>query len=473
MKVIKRARATYWSAFLARTTPQDIWTAKKFVAPRKTPRFPALPGADTPASINSALLDHFFPPKPALHSRGRLTPPTTHDPLTKEEIAQALANSSPSSAPGPDEIPYSVWKAVNRYNPDILYSLLAPLVAFGYHPPTLKHANGVVLEKPGKPSYDSPSSFLIIVLLKTLSKILERVVTVRLMTLAASSGLLHPNQCGSLPGLSTSDAVATLTHEIRTLQRPRWKVSKLFLDIKAGFDNVNAGKLRARLLKHNTPSYLVDWVSSFLTERTCTIVFQGSSNTPAPVSVGTPQGSPISPLLFIIYVAPLHIDIPKGLMVSYVDDFSVTVASESHRTNIRRLQGVFRTLARKGRSLDVEFSIPKTELIHWRTPSQRLSPPSRTPISLRGLIFHPTQVVRWLGFWLTPPLNTQQHFSRRLALAKVSFVFVKRLASPGAGVCPFLAHRVGQGLLLPIAIYGADLLIPNTRSLNALSSFWH
>ena len=285
-------------------------------------------------------------------------------------------------------------------------------------------------------------------------------MTVRLMTRAAFSGLLHPNQCGSLPGLSTSDAVTTLTHEIRTLQRPRWKVSTLFLDIKAGFDNVNASKLRSRLLSYNIPSYMVDWVSSFLTERTCTLVFQGSPNTPTPVSVGTPQGSPISPLLFLIYVAPLHITIPKGLMVSYVDDFSVTVASESHRSNIRRLQGIFRTLAQKGRSLDVEFSIPKTELIHWRTPSQRHSPPSRAPISLDGLLFHPTQVVRWLGFWLTPPLNSQQHFSRRLALAKTSFAFVKRLASPGAGIRPFLAHRIAQGLLPPIATYGADVTIP-------------
>ena len=103
---IKRARATYWSAFLARTTPQDIWTAKEFVAPRRTPRFPTLPGADTPASINNTLLDHFFPSKPALHSRGRFTPHTTYDPLTREEIAQALANCSLSSALGPEEIPY-------------------------------------------------------------------------------------------------------------------------------------------------------------------------------------------------------------------------------------------------------------------------------------------------------------------------------------------------------------------------------
>ena len=302
--------------FLAKTTPNNIWRAKKFVAPRKTSRFPELPEANSPVEINEALLNHFFPPKPKLPPRGRLHRNHSAVPLTKEEIADALAKSSLSSAPGPDGVPYSVWKKVNTVNPNLLLDLLVPLVAFGYHPTTLKHANGVVLDKPGKPFYDTPASFRIIVLLKTVSKILERILTVRLTSLARQAGLLHPNQCGSLPGLSTSDAVATLTHEVNTLQRPLLKISTLLLDIKAGFDNVNATKLRTLLLSKNIPTYMVDWVSSFLTGRKCTLVFQGAPNIPALVSVGTPQGSPLSPLLFLIYVTPLHFRIPTGIMVS-------------------------------------------------------------------------------------------------------------------------------------------------------------
>ena len=63
-KAIKQAKGSYWANFLAKTTPQNIWTAKQYVAPRKTPRFPTLPGADTPTAINNALHQHFFPPKP-------------------------------------------------------------------------------------------------------------------------------------------------------------------------------------------------------------------------------------------------------------------------------------------------------------------------------------------------------------------------------------------------------------------------
>ena len=378
-KAITKAKNSHWTDFLARTTPHNIWTAKKFVTPCKTPRFPDLPGANSPVEINEALLDHFFPAKPELPTRGRLHRHPSAVPLTKEEIAAALAKSSPSSAPGPDGVPYSVWKRVNTTNPSLLLDLLAPLVAFGHHPTTLKHANEIVLDKPGKPSYDTPAFFRIIVLLKTISKILERILTIRLISLARQAGLLHPNQCGSLPGLSTSDAVATLTHEVRTLQRPLLKVSTLFLDIKAGFDNVNATKLRALLLSKNIPSYMVDWVSSFLTERRCTLVFPGAPGISAPVSVGTPQGSPLSPLLFLIYVAPLHFRIPTGIMVSYVDDFSLTVASSSHRSNIRRLQGLFLNISQRAAALDVSFSVPKTELIHWLPHRQRS--PLRSPSS--------------------------------------------------------------------------------------------
>jgi len=89
-KASKRAKASYWADFLAKTSPHNIWTAKQLVAPRKTPRFPSLPGASNPVAINKALLDHFFPLKDPLPSRGRLRKNPSASPLTKEEIKLAL-----------------------------------------------------------------------------------------------------------------------------------------------------------------------------------------------------------------------------------------------------------------------------------------------------------------------------------------------------------------------------------------------
>jgi len=287
-KAIKAAKNKHWSSFLLTATPQSLWTAKRFAYGRAQPRFHSLPGAETPQQMNEVLLDHFFPPKEPFSPPPRLRPHKSVPPLTTDEIGPGLSKCSPTSAPAPDGIPYSTWKQVNRINPSILLRILTRLVLLGYHSASLKGSNGVVLDKPGKPSYESPSSFRNIGLISTFSKILERIIAARLLTAARLKGLLHDNQCGSLPGLSTYNACLTLTNDVKPLQRPCLKVSSLFLDIKAGFDNVDNNSLARIQREGGIPPYLVSWVSSFLGERSCTLVFQGAPGTPAPVNVGAP-----------------------------------------------------------------------------------------------------------------------------------------------------------------------------------------
>jgi len=159
-------------------------------------------------------------------------------------------------------------------------------------------------------------------------------------------------------------------------------------------------------------------------------------------------------------------------MASDVDDFSIMVASSSYRDNIRRLQELFSTISARGRDIGVAFSVPKTELIHWRTPSQR-TPDSTAPVELEGHLFHPARVVRWLGYWFTPALSSTHHFRHRLSLGQAIFLFVKRLSSPEAGVRPFLCHRIAPSLLCPILTYGPDLLTPTYTGLRGMDSLWH
>src|SRR5205807_10457175 len=116
--------------------------------------------------------------------------------------------------------------------------------------------------------------------------------------LARLVGLIHPNECGSLPGLSTCDTCASLSHEVRALQRANYKVSTLMLDIKGGFDNVSSSHLSSILRQKAVSAYLVAWNRSFLTNRQCRLIFQGAPNIFSPVSVGTPEG--FSYLSFVI-----------------------------------------------------------------------------------------------------------------------------------------------------------------------------
>jgi len=271
-------------------------------------------------------------------------PDRSAPPLTNEEFASALSKSASASAPGPYGIPYLTLKRVNSINASILLQVHSPPISLGYHPASPKVANGVFLEKPGKLSYESPSYFRIIVLIHTGSKILERIVAAGLHLAAHRKGLIHQNQFPSLPGLSTYDSCLTLMNDMKTLERRRLKVSSLFLDMKAGFDNVDNPMLAGVLREGGIPPNLVSWVASFVGKRSYPLVFQGMPGTPAPIHVVAPRGSRISPLLFLIYIAPLHWRIPPGVFLSYIDDMALTITSLSYRGNICRLHGLFKTI---------------------------------------------------------------------------------------------------------------------------------
>jgi len=98
----------------------------------------------------------------------------------------------------------------------------------------------------------------------------------------------------------------TLLDTVTTLQRPGLKGSTLFLDIKGGFDNVNASILCSSRKKAGVPLYRVALIALFLAQRTCPLLFQALPKTFSPVQVGTPEGSLISSVLFIIYVVWRH-----------------------------------------------------------------------------------------------------------------------------------------------------------------------
>jgi hypothetical protein len=468
---ISKAKRNCWDSFLENAKVQDIWRAKSYVMGREPPRIPSFPHAPTPTDVRDAMMEGFFPLPEPPPARRPILPDPEYKHINLEEVDLALRKSSNKSAPGHDQIPYGVWKAVNRAGPHILPEILDPLLRWGVHPKTLKSSLGIVLPKPGKGDYNQTTSYRIIALIPTLSKILERIVAARLLPLARQAKILHLNQCGSLPGLSTADAVASLRHDIGTAQRQMKKASTLLLDVKGGFDNVHPPTLNTLLKRAKIPTSIRAWVSSFLSNRQVALIFQGGPRDFLAAFMGTPQGSPLSPLLFLIYVSSLHFHPTDGVVFSYVDDFALTIWSPCYEENSLKLASWAESIRAKARSLRLSFSLPKTELIHWRTRQQN-GPRCKHPVSFGGTTTLPSRVVRWLGFWLEDNFSTVSHFSRRLALAAASFTKVKDLSHYGKGLNPRACRHLAQAFVRPILMYGANVLTPTKGALHKMETLW-
>jgi len=174
----------------------------------------------------------------------------------------------------------------------------------------------------------------------------------------------------------------------------------------------------------------------------------------------------------VLYIASLHPTLPQGLAISYVDDITITVGSDSIRSNIRALQYYFGSIQRQGADLGMAFSVPKTELIHWRTPKDR-SGVSFAPIVINDMLFPPSRAVRWLSYWLSPTLHSSVHFLRRLALARASFATIRQLSAAGNGLSSWCNRKLVFGAILPILTYGCELFVPDASTLRKLNSFWH
>ena len=259
--------------------------------------------------------------------------------------------------------------------------------------------------------------------------------------------------------MSTSDAVATLRHDVGTSHRRGLKATALLLDIKGGFDNVNHTKLSQILKRAGISRHLRAWVSSFLTERQVALISHGGPHDFLSVFMGTPQGSSLSPLSFLIHVSGFHEEQVGGVVFSYVDDFAITVLSRSYHTNACCLEKWASLLVEKAASLRLCFSLPKTELIHWRT-IQQLGPRAKDDVSIGDTVTATSRFVRWLGFSLQDNMLTITHFTRRLALASAAFASVKPSYHHGKGNNPRASRHIAQAFTRPILLYVVNLLAP-------------
>jgi hypothetical protein len=134
----------------------------------------------------------------------------------------------------------------------------------------------------------------------------------------------------------------------------------LTVDVKGAFDGVLANRLIQRLREQGWPNCLVQWVRSFLANRIAYIRLDKVKSKAFPVLYSLPQGSPILPILFLLYVEPF-LRLSRGRF-GYADDGVILATGTTIQMVHTKLQKHLDITLVWGQENGILFNSAKTEL---------------------------------------------------------------------------------------------------------------
>ena len=226
-------------------------------------------------------------------------------PATEDDV-QKLVIKSQSKSCSLDPLPTFLLKdCLEEILPAITAIINASLSAASV-PAFLKKAVVTPLIKKATLDPDTLGNYHPVSNLSFVSKILEKVVSERLMAHKTSEVLFEPFQSAYRAGHSTETAVVRVQNDILEAIDDGKCVFLVLLDLSAAFDTVSHDILLERLnndLGISGPA--LAWVQSYLTNRSQSVLVSGTYSEPALLQYGVPQGSVLGPGLFSDYSSPV------------------------------------------------------------------------------------------------------------------------------------------------------------------------
>jgi ribonuclease HI len=300
-----------------------------------------------------------------------------------------------------------------------------------------------------------------------MGKILETLMATRVAQMVEAHHLLHPDQIGGQPQHSAIDTVMALTHKIDTNAGTKWVMSALFLDVRGAFDNVSSARILHTMSQLGCPKAVLSWGKSFLVNRTTALSFDGRTDIQRPINTGIPQGSPASPILFLLYLRHLFDALktahPMLWAPSYIDDVALVTNGMTREDNAHTLEKATQTAFKWADENATTFDDSKSEKPHFHRARQD-TPPDAINITLpNGTIMKPgTQggrkdVIHWIGILFDRKLRFIHHINAKLISASRSFNALCSLVKHETSLSPSATHSLYRSCVLSRSNFGTEI----------------
>lgn len=277
-----------------------------------------------------------------------------------DEFQQALSKCK-NTSPGDDQLCYLMFKHMSKTSLSIVLEFLNKIWGEGVIPQSWKLSVVVPLLKPGKDK-SQPVSYRPIALTSNFSKLMERMVTSRLTWYLENNNLLNINQSGFRKNKRTLDQLIRLSNTIQKGLAGKKYTLGVFLDVEKAYDMVWKKGILYKLHEMGISGNMFNWINSFLHGRTLKTRVGNTFSDMVDVDNGTPQGSTISPILFLVAINDLKVR-PDVQLSMFADDTAVWMSGGSVETIQTKIQSALDEIKQWCDLWGYKISVAKTQAI--------------------------------------------------------------------------------------------------------------
>lgn len=458
-KITKEAKRNSWRQYCAslnKNTPmKQVWhKLRKYKNSRRENHIPISKHDEWVSSMLQRLApDWVYKPLPAVYEDPSHSSEVNYllKPFSLSELIGALKINS-NTAPGRDNIHYPMLVNLPVITKKYILRIFNSLWVEKVDPPDDWYDYVVVLlRKPNKEPNDI-NSYRPIALSSCILKTYERLIKNRLEYWLESNKKLASSQFGFRKGKSINEAIIHLVSDINIALSRNHMTSAIFIDIQAAFDSVNLNILAEKMVNIGLPHQVVHNIMKLYTRRNIYIKANDGLLGPRTAHSGLPQGSILSPSLYLIYTYDIEsICHPSTCIIQFADDICLYSTSDVIDKANSSLEASLVSL--HNWTVSNALSISEQKSVFTVFKRQRFTLPNTIKLGHYNIPYKSS--VKYLGIHLDSKLNWKTHVQLTIKKAENALNVLKAFCNSKWGSDPNITLIFYRSLIRSILDYGS------------------
>ena len=339
----------------------------------------------------------------------------------------------------------------------------------GIFPKVWNSANIIPLPKPGRDGIYA-KNWRPIALSSVLGKLLEKILAKRLLAYITRNNFIDLHQNGFQINKSCEDAILSLETDIKIGYDNGYQTDVVFTDIAKAYDSVWVNGLLYKMkYQYDIQGEFYYLIKYFLNHRYTRVVLNDHKSSWKKLYRGIPQGSSLSPILFIMMINDFELKNKQYInMALFADDAALWTKPIIDNNKYQYLQMEMERLVNYGKRWKIIFNPDKCKLMKFtRNNSQKKM---KKKYYMDGIELEVVKQYKYLGLVMDDQLKYNLHMDRLIASVQCDLYRIYYLKRKKIFLSPITLVKYYKVKIRPKIEYGI-IFYENNKYLKQLKLY--